>query len=175
MSERARHKSRSQIMASIHSSDTGPELLVRRGLWRRGVRFRKNVRSLPGTPDVVVTAARVALFVHGCFWHQHPGCPAARTPKSNVPFWQEKFRRNVERDERVREELRLLGWRTMVVWECQLTPLRREATLDRVAQLIAEARGEQPTRHLSVVRPASYYPEETAYTGLAAEEEEDYS
>lgn len=165
-------KTRSQIMASIHSRDTGPEVLVRRWLFRHGVRFRKCVQSLPGTPDVVLTTARVALFVHGCFWHQHPGCPAARLPKSNVPFWQEKFRRNVERDERVREQLRFLGWRTMVVWECQLEPARLEATMTQVARLIAQARLEwQSANHRSPSYiPAAYDPASEAGLAYAAED-----
>lgn len=129
-------------MASIHSQDTKPELAVRKWLWSRGYRYRKNAPSLPGKPDIVVTASRTAIFVNGCFWHQHEGCRYYSTPRTNTGFWQRKFARNKERDARVRDELRARGWRTMVIWECQLKPAAMEQTLTEAARLLDEARAE---------------------------------
>lgn len=139
---RRKPKSVSEVMASIHSKDTGPELAARHWLWTHGYRYLKNSRSLPGKPDIVVTTARTAIFIHGCFWHQHEGCKAYSTPRTNTEFWQKKFARNKERDERVREELRQIGWRTMVIWECQLKPDVLEATMTAAARLLDQARQE---------------------------------
>lgn len=135
-------KSVSEVMASIHSTDTRPELAARHWLWTHGYRYRKNEKDLPGKPDIVITTARTAIFIHGCFWHQHEGCQSYSTPRTNTPFWQEKFARNKARDERVRIELRALGWRTMVIWECQLKPDKIDATMEAAAKLIDGARKE---------------------------------
>jgi DNA mismatch endonuclease (patch repair protein) len=115
-------KRRRELMRSIRSSETGPELTVRRLLFRMGYRYRKHVRALPGTPDIVFTRRRKAVFVHGCFWHQHtPGCPRRpRTPRSNSGYWSPKLARNVERDQQQQRELTELGWEFTVVWECEL-------------------------------------------------------
>lgn len=128
---------RSERMARIRSRDTHPEVALRRALHRRGLRFRVNVKTLPGKPDIVFARYRTALFVHGCFWHRHAGCKIASNPKSNVKFWQDKFARNVSRDRRVRRELSAAGWRVIVVWECQLhTKARLEGTATRLANEI---------------------------------------
>ena len=126
---RRKPKSVSEVMASIHSQGTGPEMSARRWLWSHGYRYRKNDTSLPGKPDIVVSASRTAIFINGCFWHLHDGCKSYSTPHTNTEFWQSKFKRNKERDARVREELRALGWRTMVIWECQLRPEDVEKTM----------------------------------------------
>ncbi len=147
-------KSVSEVMASIHSTDTRPELAARHWLWEHGYRYRKNVKGMPGKPDIVITTARTAIFIHGCFWHQHEGCQAYTTPHTNTPFWQEKFARNKARDERVRIELRALGWRTMVIWECQLKPDKIDATMEAAAKLIDDARCEwqkQKRRHPTAI------------------------
>ncbi|URD59893.1 DNA mismatch endonuclease Vsr [Sphingomonas sp. KRR8] len=94
-------------------------MVVRRLLHAMGNRFRLHRRDLPGTPDIVLPGARKAIFVHGCFWHRHPGCPKATTPKTRREFWREKFDRNVERDRRKEVELRQAGWDVLTIWECE--------------------------------------------------------
>lgn len=128
---------RSAMMARIGSKDTQPELRVRRMAHALGFRFRLHRRDLPGTPDLVFPKFRVALFVHGCYWHRHEGCSKAYTPKSRVDFWQEKFAANVERDARAGEKLRAMGWTPVVIWECETTdPVRlAEIVEERVRRL----------------------------------------
>lgn len=111
---------RSALMARIRGRDTKPELTVRRLLHALGYRFRIQARGLPGRPDVALTRRRKAVFVHGCFWHQHEGCRAAQVPKTRVDFWTEKFARNRRRDAAALEALEALGWSALVVWECEL-------------------------------------------------------
>jgi len=110
---------RSWNMSRIKSGDTKPELFVRSLLHRHGFRFRLHVKNLPGKPDIVLPKYHAVIFVHGCFWHRHPGCKNASTPKQNAVFWQEKFRTNVARDKQVLAQLRELGWHTHVIWECE--------------------------------------------------------
>lgn len=109
-------------MALIKAKDTKPEMVVRRALHAAGLRFRLQARDLPGRPDIVFRSRRVAIFVHGCFWHRHsdPSCKLTRTPKSRLEFWGPKFSANVARDERDQAALRELGWTVLVLWECQL-------------------------------------------------------
>lgn len=111
---------RSRIMSRIRSRETKPELLVRRYLHAAGLRFRIHVRGLPGTPDVVLKKYRSLVFVHGCFWHQHPGCRHSGVPLSNQSYWAPKLRRTVERDKEHYAIAESLGWRVHVVWECEL-------------------------------------------------------
>lgn len=111
------HK-RSQMMSSIRGKNTKPELIVRKALFTAGFRFRLHRRDLPGVPDVVLPGKRVAIFVHGCFWHMHENCKNAKLPSSRQGFWNEKLGRNVERDRKNVEALLRLGWRVLVVWEC---------------------------------------------------------
>jgi len=106
-------------MGRVRRHDTKPERIVRSLLHAAGHRFRIENRDLPGSPDIANRRARWAVFVHGCYWHRHSGCAAATTPKRNREFWLAKFRRNVERDEARANELRALGFRVIVVWECQ--------------------------------------------------------
>lgn len=110
---------RSANMRAIRGRDTAPELRVRRAAHAAGLRFRLQRRDLPGTPDLVFPRHRVALFVHGCYWHRHPGCRFATVPSSNVDFWTGKFSANVERDRRKAHELQENGWRVAVIWECE--------------------------------------------------------
>ncbi len=109
---------RSQNMAKIRSRDTKPEEYIRHLLFSRGYRYRKNVASVPGHPDAWLAKFNVALFVHGCFWHRHPGCKYAYTPKSRVEFWNRKFENNIARDKEVRDQLQAQGIRSLVIWEC---------------------------------------------------------
>ncbi|HYD99093.1 MAG TPA: very short patch repair endonuclease [Alphaproteobacteria bacterium] len=111
---------RSQIMARIRSKDTKPEWLVRRLLHRQGFRYRVHVRGLPGTPDVAVKGRRLAILVHGCFWHAHEGCRHGRMPKTNLDFWLPKLTRNRQRDAEKLAALEGLGYRVLVLWECEV-------------------------------------------------------
>src|SRR5260370_35435372 len=106
-------------MGRIRGKGTKPELIVRSTAHRLGYRFRLHVKNLPGSPDLVFRSRNVALFVHGCFWHRHAGCPYCYTPKSNIQFWREKFKKNVIRDKRVRTGLEGMGWHAAVIWECE--------------------------------------------------------
>lgn len=110
---------RSWVMSRIGSKDTKPEMRVRKAAHAMGLRYRLHRRDLPGRPDIVFPSRRVALFVHGCFWHRHAGCRLASTPGSNTEFWEEKFARNLDRDHRSWEKLAAAGWRTVVIWECE--------------------------------------------------------
>lgn len=110
-------------MSRIRSRNTGPEIIVRSALHRMGFRFRLHAGGLPGSPDIVLPGRRLAVFVHGCFWHRHTDCKFAYTPKSRIPFWQKKFDSNVERDARTSEELKQLGWKIGLVWECETRDL----------------------------------------------------
>ena len=111
---------RSRMMARIGSKNTLPELVLRRALHARGLRYRLHHRGLPGTPDLVFRRFRAVCFVHGCFWHRHAGCPYATSPATRPEFWQAKFDSNVERDRRNRLSLLEAGWRVAIVWECAL-------------------------------------------------------
>lgn len=111
-------KKRSQMMAGIRSCNTTPELLVRHALHARGFRYRLGTKVLGTTPDIVLRKYRVAIFVHGCFWHRHADCRYATTPATRTDWWLQKFARNVERDAAVTERLVREGWRVVVIWEC---------------------------------------------------------
>lgn len=114
---------RSEIMSRISGKETKPELAVRKLAHSLGYRFRLHRRDLPGRPDVVFSKRNIALFVHGCFWHRHENCRFAYMPKSNIEFWQTKFKNNVARDARVETELKRLGWRVATIWECETADL----------------------------------------------------
>ena len=111
---------RSWNMSRIHSRDTKPEMVVRSFLHRHGFRFHLYDKSLPGSPDIVLTRYKTAIEVRGCFWHRHPGCKVATMPSSNVDFWKAKFDRNVARDKRNEMAIRQLGWHLIVLWTCQI-------------------------------------------------------
>ncbi|MFU7748045.1 very short patch repair endonuclease [Pseudomonas aeruginosa] len=109
---------RSRMMSGIRGKDTKPEMLVRRVLFKAGYRFRLHRKDLPGVPDVVLPKWKVALFVHGCFWHMHQDCSKAKIPSTRTEFWRRKLEANVERDLRAQVALAEAGWRVVVVWEC---------------------------------------------------------
>jgi len=111
---------RSWNMFRIRSKNTKPEIRVRSLLHHMGYRFRLHQNNLPGKPDIVLPKYQTIVLVHGCFWHRHPGCRYAYTPKSRIEFWQNKFKENIDRDLKVQKELKDLGWRILVVWECEL-------------------------------------------------------
>ena len=142
---------RSANMAAIRSKDTKPEMIVRRGLWKRGFRYRLNHKRLPGHPDLVLRKYRTCIFVNGCFWHGHNvsltpspspkgegsdyivNSECCKIPKTNREFWVAKIRRNKERDKEEQRKLAEMGWHCITVWECELKPSKREETLDSIA------------------------------------------
>ena len=113
-------KKRSEIMSHIRGKNTKPELLIRSLLHRSGFRFRIHRRDLPGCPDIVLPKYKTIIFVHGCFWHQHPGCRKATIPETNKDFWTEKLTKNTTRDFLICNELKKQGWKTIIVWQCEL-------------------------------------------------------
>ncbi len=136
---------RSERMSRIRSSNTAPEVALRRALHALGFRFRLHRKDLPGKPDIVLPRYKTAIFVHGCFWHRHDGCKVANTPKSNTEFWTEKFDRNVARDIRAREMLEAKGWKVIVVWECELGSGRK---VNQVALKVAGIIREDVSRQV---------------------------
>ena len=123
MTDKLTVEKRSWNMSRIPSENTKPEIIVRSVLHKLGFRFRKNVRTLAGKPDVVLPKYKTIIMVHGCFWHQHKGCKLAHTPKSNKKYWKEKLTRNVERDKRNQASLSGDGWNVVTVWECQVSDI----------------------------------------------------
>jgi len=131
---------RSSIMRAIKSRDTGPERALRRLLWPLARGYRLHARELPGTPDVVYRQRKLAIFMHGCFWHGHDCARGSRQPKANAAYWRKKIARNRARDEEAVEELRAMGWRTLEIFECALTG---EAKLRaRLKRALARAGGD---------------------------------
>lgn len=131
---------RSQIMASVKSSDTKPEMLVRRYLHAHGFRYGLHNRKLPGSPDIVLRKYKTVIFINGCFWHGHEGCKYYRLPKSNIEFWQTKLERNRQRDIETVKALKTKGWRVITIWECELrTFIQRSETL---IQLVKDIKGD---------------------------------
>lgn len=106
-------------MSSVKQKDTKQEIFVRKYLFSKGFRFRKNDKRLPGSPDIVLPKYKVAIFIHGCFWHGHD-CRAGHLPTSNIEFWESKINRNKERDTNKEDQLRQLGWRVIIIWQCEL-------------------------------------------------------
>lgn len=119
MVDRLTAERRSALMKSVRQKNTTPEMAVRRALHALGYRFRLHRKDLPGTPDIVLPRHRTVVFVHGCFWHRHPGCRLTTTPSNNSEYWRLKFEGNVARDSRKDAALRDLGWRVVTVWECE--------------------------------------------------------
>ena len=136
-------RTRSRMMASIRGRNTRPELQVRRFLHAKGLRFRLHDAVLPGTPDIVLPKYSSVVFVHGCFWHRHQRCAFAYTPRSNRAFWREKFRANLERDERFKRTLRSAGWSVNVIWECGID---KSGTLEKLYRHIRAQLGKGHSR-----------------------------
>ena len=148
MTDRFTPQQRHYVMSRIHGKGTKPELLVRQWLWRHGYRYRLNVKSVPGKPDIVMRKYRTAIFVNGCFWHGHfvelgvesvelgVNSSCCKIPQTNREFWVNKIRRNQERDQRNYQVLHDNGWQVIVVWECQLQPKTIEETMLRVELLL---------------------------------------
>lgn len=140
MPDRMTPEQRHDCMASIHSEDTRPEQAVRRELWHRGYRFRKCVRTLPGTPDIVLPKYRTCIFVNGCFWHGHKGCSKFVMPKTRTEFWVNKIARNQERDLVNIQRLESIGWSAITVWECELGKSGIENTMEKIESMLEENR-----------------------------------
>ena len=111
---------RSRVMSRVRGRNTGAEMYVRRTIWAEGFRYRLHVKKLPGTPDLALAKYRLAVFVHGCFWHQHDDCPRSKRPSSNREYWDKKLDGNAARDARHRDQLEKLGWAVATIWECNL-------------------------------------------------------
>ena len=141
---------RSRNMRAIRSKDTKQEIYLRKLLFAQGLRYRKNVQKLPGSPDMYLAKYRTAIFVHGCFWHRHQGCKYAYMPKSRTEFWVEKFDINVSRDRLVHEQLSRMGIRYLIVWECTInamvkSPIFRE---DQLREILAFLEGTEESMEL---------------------------
>lgn len=146
---------RSEIMASVRGKNTGPEILIRKLLFARGLRFRVNVKTLPGTPDIVFPKYQTVIFVHGCFWHRHTNCNAATTPKTNEQYWIEKFQRNKIRDKQNLRELKNLGWHVIVLWECEIKRIRFD---DKEQMKLLSTILQNITQLNSFSHPSSVFP-----------------
>ena len=180
--ERAR---RSANMAAIHSKDTKPEMIVRKGLWKRGFRYRLNSPKLPGHPDLVLRKYRTCIFVNGCFWHGHHvevksekgevksekgeliSSECCKIPNTNREFWVAKIRRNKERDKDEQRKLAEMGWHCITVWECELKPSKREETLESIAFTLNHIWMQD---HQVVAKPYPQFEEEEGLLKAAEEE-----
>ena len=129
-------ETRSYNMSRIKGKNTKPEEQVRKYLFSRGFRYRKNVGDLPGKPDIILPKYKTCIFINGCFWHKHEGCKYFVWPKNNAEFWEKKINGNVERDLRQQQELQALGWKVIVVWECELKGDRFEETMTALEEAI---------------------------------------
>lgn len=126
---------RSDVMSKIGSKNTKPELILRSALFKKGFRFRVHRKDLPGKPDIVLTKYQTIIFVHGCFWHYHKDCREGRIPSTNTNFWKTKLLKNIEKDERNIKVLQEMGWKVIVVWECEIEK-HFEKTINTVTKLI---------------------------------------
>lgn len=140
-------------MSRIHSSGTKPEIRLRHALWHLGFRYRVNVKRLPGKPDIVLPRFKTVVFVHGCFWHGHQGCSLYTVPKTNVEFWVAKVERNKVRDSAMWRILEALGWKVVIVWECQLKKAVFEETVSLVRDEIL-AGGKEYAERVASAREA---------------------
>ena len=178
--DRLSPQQRHNCMASIRSKDTKPELVVRKGLWRKGFRYRLNDKRLPGHPDLVLRKYRTCIFINGCFWHGHnvalpqiengeliiDNSECCKIPKTNREFWVNKIRRNKERDKEEQRKLAEMGWHSIVVWECELKPQKREGTIDSIAFTLNHIWLKD---HGAKTIPYSNYKEEDIQMPMAAE------
>lgn len=129
---------RSENMSRIRSTNTKPEEIVRKYLFSKGFRYRKNDKRYPGKPDIVLPKYRTVIFVNGCFWHMH-GCSRSRLPKSNQEYWKPKIERNIERDADAKKKLEAEGWRVIIIWECEL---KKKIANERLSRLCEQIKGD---------------------------------
>jgi DNA mismatch endonuclease (patch repair protein) len=145
-------KKRSEVMSKIRSKNTKPEIALRKALFAKGYRYRINDKNLPGKPDIVLSKYKTAIFIHGCFWHEHEGCKRSHLPKSNIEYWKNKIRSNKERDNNNKNQLVALGWGVVVVWECEVKTAEK---LESVVNNIVDSLKEPPagkTKNLIKIR-----------------------
>lgn len=140
MADTVTKEQRSRNMSLIRSKETKPEVFVRSVLHRLGFRFRKNVKTLPGKPDIVLPKYKTVIFVHGCFWHQHKGCRRSTIPKSNTDYWIPKLSGNIKRDIQHKADLKKLGWNVEVVWECETKDT--DKLMKKLKKIFAEIIGQ---------------------------------
>ena len=145
--DRISFESRSVLMGRIRRANTKPEMRVRRLLFSLGYRFRIQLKGVPGRPDIALLRRRKAIFIHGCFWHAHEGCSFAHTPKTRTDFWTRKFQRNKERDQRLLEAAANAGWKTLVIWECELSDTQRLA--QHLCDFLGPPKTSEPIGHRS--------------------------
>lgn len=138
-------EARSYNMSRIRGKDTKPEEIVRKYLFSKGFRYRKNDRRLPGSPDIVLPRYKTVVFVNGCFWHGHPRCKYFVWPKNNAEFWHNKIQANIIRDQQKQEQLCARGWNVIVIWECQLRPNARDETLTQLEKALRQQLGKGET------------------------------
>ena len=131
-------ETRSRMMAGIRGRDTKPEITVRKFLHKSGFRFRLSPADIVGKPDIVLPRYKTVILVHGCYWHRHPGCRFATMPKTNTAFWKNKFDSNVLRDDFVRKQLKKIGWKVFVIWECQVNEKRLGLLSNRIKAVLAK-------------------------------------
>ena len=124
------------LMSKIKGKNTSIEVMCRKYLFSRGFRYRKNIRTLPGTPDIVLKKYKTVIFVNGCFWHHHEGCKKARIPKTHTDFWQKKIDRNIKNDQLHTQQLIELDWKVIVIWECELSKKEFQTTMERVIKVM---------------------------------------
>ena len=133
MADNMTREERGKQMALIHNKNTKPELELKHLFWHLGYHYRySNWKQLPGKPDLVFVGRKKVVFLHGCFWHRHPGCPNTRLPKSNIEFWEKKLSQNVLHDKAVYEQLEHLGWNYMIIWECELKKSDRAPVEEKI-------------------------------------------
>ncbi|MCB9045059.1 MAG: DNA mismatch endonuclease Vsr [Chitinophagales bacterium] len=126
---------RKEVMSKIRSKDTKPEMLLRKALFQSGYRYRIHYKQLPGKPDIVFPKKKIAIFVHGCFWHHHKDCREGRIPDTNSKFWKEKLEKNINRDARHVAEIQKMGWKVIVVWECEVEK-QLNSTLEKIKDMM---------------------------------------
>ena len=135
MSDNLTPEKRSWNMSRIKGKDTSIEIRVRKWLFQKGYRYRKNVTNLPGKPDILLNSYKTVIFIHGCFWHRHPGCKDATTPKTRTEFWTSKFSSNVQNDRKNIEKLEEMGYQVIIIWECEIKK-RFQETMDNVVTVL---------------------------------------
>ena len=172
-------------MAAIRGKNTKPEMIVRRGLWKRGFRYRLNHKRLPGHPDLVLRKYRTCIFVNGCFWHGHnvmsdgrgkmedviENSECCKIPKTNREFWVAKIRRNKERDKEEQRKLAEMGWHCITIWECELKAVKREETLNSLAFTLNHIWLQDRRCKMADGKNKRYYPQEDEEEQLMAAEE----
>lgn len=143
-------------MRAVRRQATGPERMLHSAFRALHLRFSKNSRNLPGSPDIVFRENRVAVFVHGCFWHRHRNCSRATTPRSNIPYWRAKFAANLERDRETLSQLNKLGWKVIVLWQCDIEADAMKAARRVCSVLVPARKARPPLSGLSSSKPARF-------------------